>query len=240
VSQAKSIALVLNTYGNLILAFLTAVLVAITAFYAVVTNRMLAQMKETRQSLVRPVLWVTFDKPEFKEREYPEDMDKYFCTKAHVSNYGKVAAVNIQTGYTIPHKWSDEYKCVMPACSSGRGNIPSLLGPGSSFDITVEISTRTSDIDKIYPKYLAARVVYEDTERNLYEMNQSYYLLPSPPASHYLHLETESLHFVPLSDRKNVRDDSESISSTGILVFNRRLGWRWPSAIQRTSVDRPL
>jgi hypothetical protein len=221
----KEIALSLNAYSNFISAFLTAVLVGITAFYALVTNRMLIQMKESRQSLVRPILWVTFDKPEFKEGEYPDE-DKYFRTKAHISNYGKGAAVSIRTQYTIPHEWSDEHKFVMPIGSSGSGDIPSLLSPGESFDMSIRIPTRTV-VDKTYPKYLTASVLYEDTERNLYEFTQSYYLHPIPTTGPYLHLETESLYFIPLNERTNVWDDNEVTSGKGILVFNRKLPWRW-------------
>ncbi len=237
VNKVKVIATDLNTFSNLILALLTSVLVGITAFYAVVTNRTLAEMKVARQSKVRPVLWVSVDKPEFKASKHPDDNDKYFCTKVYVSNFGEEGAINIQVQNTIPHQWSDEYKCVMPISSVGNGDIPSVLRLSSSFDITVRIPTKTYNIEDIYPKYLTVRVLYEDKERNLYQMNQSYYLLPAPPTDHYLHLETESLHFVPLRDRTNVTDNSEGLSSKGISVFNRQKLWKWNRDIQRTAIN---
>lgn len=231
-TQVKGIALDLNLYTNLINASLTAALVVITAIYALITYKTLAQMRESNQSSVRPVLWVTFDKPEFKESEQPGDEHKKFSTKAHISNYGKVAAINVQTSYEIPNYGSDEDKYMMRVTSHGSGYIPPLLSPGDSFEITVGIYSKTYDVDGAYSKYLIARVIYEDNERNLYEMNQTYYLLPSPPADHYLHLETESLYFLPLKERKYVRDSNGGVSSKGVLVFNRQLNYRLPRNIQ--------
>lgn len=231
--NVRTIPTSLNPYSNLILALLTAILVIITGFYARVTHRMLVQMKESRQSLVRPILWANFDNPEFQASDSPGDEHKTFRTKAHISNYGKGAAVNIKTEYRIPLAWSDEYKCVMPVSTGGTGQIPFLLAPGDSFDMSVWLHTKTydtmsRDLQYLHPTYLTARVLYEDTERNLYQLKQSYYLLRIASFDrYYLHIEAESLHVIPFDERKNVWDDSETLPDEGTVIFSRRLPWRW-------------
>lgn len=218
----------LNAYSNLISSVLTLLLVFITGFYAWVTNRMLAQMIEEKQSSVRPHLWVTLENPEFHESPYPPDDSKYFKAKARIANYGKAAAVEVQTDYAIPHEWKEGEKYAGRISTSYRH--PALLPPGSSVEDSLSLPTRIFDFESVYPDYLRLIVLYEDTERNLYELEQTYYLLyfHTEPKRHYLHLESESLYFISFKDRTRLTATDERLNSNKkTRLFRRDKGWKF-------------
>jgi hypothetical protein len=213
----------INAYGNLIISVLTLFLVLITGFYARVTNRILAQMIEEKQSSVRPILWVTLENPEFHESENLPDDRKFFKAKARIANYGKAAAVEIQANYTIPYEWEEGDKFVN-RISTSRAH-PALLTSGNSVEDLLSVSTKILDFEFLYPDYLRVSVLYEDTERNLYELEQSYYLLyfHTEPKRHYLNLESESLHFITFKHRTRVTADDECRNSNKkTRVFRRK------------------
>lgn len=223
----RNFLLSLNTYSNLILSVLSLLLVFITAYYARVTSRILAQMIEEKQSSIRPILWVTLEKPTFHESSYSSDTSKYFKTKAHIANYGKGAAVGVRTEYAIPNERNEGDTFVMPI-ATGRTH-PELLNPGGSIEDAVNLPTRTFNIEHLYPSYLRVRVLYEDTERNLYEMKQSYYLLAAPleTIGHYLHLESESLYFIAFNNRTHLTIDECLNSDKMTRLFRRKIPWKW-------------
>jgi len=217
----------LNAYSNLISSVLTLILVFITGFYAWVTNRMLAQMIEEKQSSVRPMLWVTLEKPEFHESPYPPDDSKYFKTKARIANYGKATAVEVQTDYAIPNEWKEGDRFVSRISTSHRH--PALLTPGNSVEDSLSLPTRIYDFEDLYSDYLRLLVLYEDTERNLYELEQKYYLLyfHTEPKRHYLHLESESLHFISFKERTRLTASDEHLNSDKrIRIFRRTMGFK--------------
>jgi hypothetical protein len=228
----------LNTYSNLILSLLTFLLVLITGFYVLVTNQILAQMIEEKQSAIRPIFWVSLDKPKFQESSYPEDESMYFNLKARISNYGKGSAVEVQTTYSIPHEWDEGDKFAMPVSTSRTH--PALLAPGDSIEDTLNISTRIFDIKNIYPDYLRVNVLYEDTERNLYQMQQSYYLLVAPgkPTMHYLHLESESLYIISFKNRKHLAIDESLNSDKKTRLFKREKPWKWERSKAKHNIRR--
>jgi hypothetical protein len=216
--EGREFLLNLNAYGNLVISILTFFLVLITGFYALVTNKMLSQMREDKQSAIKPALWITVEAPEFHDNRYSGNGRKDFGTSIQIANYGKGAAVGVQTGYTIPDEWKKDNMRI------GTGSIhPGLLTPGGVIVESLNIPTMAFDIEHNYPDYLRVKVLYEDTERNLYILEHSYYLafFHSHP-KYYLNPESESLHFITFKDRKYLSPSDESLNSDKrIRVFER-------------------
>jgi hypothetical protein len=226
--EVKNFALRLKVFSDLLLTLLTAILVVITAFYAWITNRILVESKEARRANVRAMLWVSLDNPKFVDMERQSDM-KMFELQANVINYGRAAAVSLRMEYSVHSHWVDEWREFVSISSKvERESIPLLLASGDSFDVDIRIPTSTYGKD--YPGYLNFIIAYEDTDRNLYEMRQSYYLhsfARTIPTSdrHALLLETESLQFVPLDRRTFTSDVYKGISNEGITIFDRKFPW---------------
>ncbi|MCH7828231.1 MAG: hypothetical protein IIC75_09735 [Bacteroidetes bacterium] len=229
----KEIALKLNTYGNFVLAVLTFSLVVITAFYAMITYRMLLHMGESRRAEIKPLLWIKIDKPEFKDGADYEGNSRYFSlSNIHIANYGKGAAVSIRIKYTIPYGWNDEFKRVEPICEThdDSDNIPVLLPPNDSFQDTLNILIPCYELDKYKQQFLKIKILYEDTERNLYKMSQIYNLFIFPLSNeklgYFLTLNKEELVFIAFSDRRYVNDLDESVmpakEDKSTIIYSRK------------------
>lgn len=230
----KEFALKVNNYGNFVLAVLTFSLVVITAFYAVITYKMLLHMAESRRAEIKPLLWIKLDKPEFKDWNIDkgDDSRHFILSNIHIANYGKGAAVNITLDYTIPYGWNDEFNRVEPihTTHSDRDNVPVLLPPNDSFQDTLDFHTPRYELEKYKKQFLIIRVLYEDTERNLYKMNQIYNLgifsLHSKEMVYYLTLIEEELVFVAFSNRRYVGDLDESVmpaeQDKSTIIYSRK------------------
>jgi hypothetical protein len=230
----KELALKVNNYGNFVLAVLTFSLVVITAFYAVITYKMLLHMAENRRAEIKPLLWIKLDKPEFKDRNINKDDGSrhFILSNIHIANYGKGAAVNITIDYTIPYGWNDEFNRVesIHTTHRDRDNVPVLLRPNDSFQDTLDFYTPLYELEKYKKQFLKIRVLYEDTERNLYKMSQIYNLVIIPiykkEMGYYLTLVKEELVFVAFSDRRYVGDLDESVMPSeedkSTIIYSRK------------------
>lgn len=224
----RSLANTLNQYGNLALVILTFTLAGVTAFYAAVTYRMLVQMRESQRAEIKPILWVNVGKPEFVDTE-DDGLRKFVVKKIAFANYGKGAAVNINVRYMIPIKWDEQTNRLEYAQGSAR-EVPTLMEYGSSFDDELNFFTSKYDLVKHRKSFLQIRTLYEDTERNLYRMEQTYNLIVVPldnRETYYgLALGREELTLVAFQDRKYIGDLGETIFVAELgkpkVIFRRR------------------
>jgi len=229
----KEIALKINAYGSFVLAILTFSLVVITAFYAMITYRILLHMTESRSAEIKPLLWIKIDEPEFKDgTDYENNKRCFSLSNIHIANYGKGAAVSIRIEYTIPYGWNDEFKRVEPICEihNDSDSIPVLLPPKDSFQDTLNITTPCYELDKYKQQFLKIKILYEDTERNLYKMSQIYNLFILPLSKeklkYFLILNKEELVFIAFSNRRYINDLDESVRSSkedkNTIIYSRK------------------
>lgn len=222
----RVIAIKANNNGNFILAILTLALVAITGFYAIVTYRMLVQVRESGRSEVRPLLWVNVASPDFTKTR--DELRQFSSTNMIVANYGKGPAVSIRAKYSIPYEWNDELNRPDEIVGSVR-NAPMLLSHGESFESRLSITTPLYDLKKCARKFLQIRINYEDTQRNLYKLDLDYDLSVMDLSKTYyaLGLRRERLVSVAFSDRRYVDDSDERFLGGGegdkdYVIYDRR------------------
>jgi hypothetical protein len=214
-----------NNNGNFILAILTLALVAITGFYAIVTYKMLVQIRESGRSEVRPLFWINVASPEFTMIR--DEFRQFSSANMVVANYGKGSAVGIRAQYSIPYRWNDEDNRPDEIVASVK-DAPMLLSHGGSFETRLSITTPLYDLKKCSAKFLQIRILYEDTQRNLYKMNLVYDLSVMDLSKTYysLGLRREKLVTVAFSDRRYVGDLDDRFSGgegdKDYVIYDRR------------------
>jgi hypothetical protein len=185
---------------------------------------MLLQMREGRRSDIKPLLWINLAKPEFVE-ESSNFSRRFMLRKIVFANYGKGAAVNIQIRYYVPVVRDVELGTWKEVQISAR-DVPPLLLHGDAFEDEINTFTENYELKDHFRRFFKIRVVYEDTERNLYRMTQTYDLLVIPihnRSPYYgLELNDEELNVTAFSDRKHVRDIDEPSEDRSQLIFRRR------------------
>lgn len=213
----------MNNYSNLILSILTFFLVIITAYYAKVTHELLKQTDDNRRFEIKPNLLIKLSNPDFSAVDRRPDM-RLFSNKINVMNFGRGPAVGITLTTSVAD--DNETKGV-----SQIKDIPVLFPNDSSCEVGVNIHTSQYNLHDYKEDFLRLHVLYEDVERNLYDLRHVYRLVIPPKFDfqekpfYYLVMKSEELRFRAFEDRISTLE-SGLFSSTDKVIFSRQPPWK--------------
>lgn len=192
-----------TTYASLINLVLTVTLVAITAFYAWVTNHMATELIESRRASIRPLLAISIANPTFgPERDSWRDMT-FAIT---LSNVGRGTAVKTTMHGSAEHDSGTERKGIKGAVN--KPPPPMLFAPGATYQGTLFLPLEIFEV-KSRQNFVEIDVAYEDAEGNVYQLLALFDLqvFSSYGSSReYLVPNREALFFLPFHRRSALRE----------------------------------
>lgn len=198
---------VIATLGNLLIG---TVLVVVTSVYAWITRATLYELTETRRAARRPTPLVVARAPQIARRE---GRRTEFSTELELTNAGVGAAVRPVITIILPSgaPAAPNDKWLAPPAwktSTDIRDLPTLLASGTQIQRRVTVLLEPFEIPMERLKgFMQAFLVFEDADRNLYQLMQEYDLLLHADVYTGWILIYERLTMQPVQVRDAVADD---------------------------------